>query len=93
VWQTDGGSIVNVIVEGREPCLFCGFEVRWIMSTGVRINKRSMRTDGKNIIAQLDHQCPECGRAQMSDMGPLRWVFAPESQVRVDEYREKRGWL
>jgi hypothetical protein len=84
---------VNVILEGREPCPVCGWQATWILSTGVRVNKTSIRSTGTSIGARLDHFCPECGMSLGSDMGPRVWRFDGRSREAVDEYRANRGWL
>lgn len=85
---------MNIILEGRESCPTCGWQVTWIMTSSIRVNKRSIRSQpGGNVVARLAHKCEECGTPLDSDMGPRVWRFNRRSRIQVDGYREAKGWL
>lgn len=85
---------MTVILEGREPCPVCGWQVTWMFTSTIRINKHSIRsTGGKSIVVQLHHSCLECGTPLRSDSGPHRWYFTPRDRAAIDDYRRARGWL
>lgn len=81
---------MNVTLLLRFPCHMCGCGLRGARFSNVRINKGSLKTTGVDLL-YADRACPECGARQPA--GPYRVFLDPESAVRVDAYRQRKGWL
>lgn len=73
------------------PCPTCGHIEHGAMVRQVVVNKHSIRTKTGDIgLGFIPRECREC-------KGPLagqpdRMDFAPEDQVRINDWRTKRGW-
>lgn len=80
---------MTITMETRIPCHLCGYQTKSIKVVSARVNKGSLRTWGG--LGWREHRCPEC-RGTIMNAHPERWWLDPESQTKVDAYREKRGW-
>lgn len=72
----------------HSPCDPCGFIRTGLMVSVVRINKRSMRTQGTNII-MLPERCRECGRTSAWP-DTVTWQPDPDDAAKIDAYRLRR---
>lgn len=76
--------------EGRQPCVTCGYRLRYLLMDSYRVNKRSIRKqDGSPAIGAADRACPEC-RTENHQPPPERYTLTPKSRTEVDAYRAKR---
>jgi hypothetical protein len=80
---------MNVAFTASSPCALCGYLIRLLMTSSVRINRRSMRTTGVSIGAFMYNACPECGtpvgRGGAHPRTP--YVLMPEDAAKVGAYR------
>lgn len=77
-------------LEGREPCLLCGCQLRsWIYPTAV-INKRSIRLKrDHDHLSAADWKCPECGTPAIQLMRAVYRLTA-SCAAEVAAYRARR---
>lgn len=72
----------------RDPCGICGYLRRGFMFSSVRVNKRSMRTVGTNLVV-APGRCEECGR--ISGLPSiLHWQVDPADAAKIQAYRLRR---
>jgi hypothetical protein len=74
-------------LEGRVPCVLCGYRIRCLRMNTFRINKRSMRSQGTGLC-WMERSCPECGTANHSE--PSTYVISATDRPKVAAYRAKR---
>jgi hypothetical protein len=79
--------MISVILEWACPC---GATAKGVMVKTVRINKRSMRTLGQGL-GFMPRVCRGCRKA-LPDTLPAKARLADDDLVKVNAYRERKGW-
>jgi len=78
-----------VTLIAQDPCGACGYVRHGVMVSTVRVNKRSMRTYGTNLI-MLPDRCQECGVTSKWPSVIDRWRLVPDDAEKVQAYRLRR---
>jgi hypothetical protein len=86
----------------RSSCYLCGYQVKVVRISEVRVNKRSLKERGVSLVAvgargaigfpPLPHgRCPECLQPDDAELIPVsRYRLDPEDLEAVGAYRAKR---
>jgi hypothetical protein len=78
-----------VTLLAQDPCAVCGWHRTGVMVCTVRVNKRSMRTYGTNLI-MLPERCQECGATSKWPGVIDSWRLVPDDAEKVQAYRLRR---
>lgn len=79
---------MNVLFLQHHPCPMCGYRNVGILSTSVRVNKRSLRTTGGGL-GMDPRRCRECGFPMGSPVG-RRMVLDAKDAAKVAAARARR---
>lgn len=84
---------MNVTLLLRFTCHMCGCGLRGHRFSNARVNKKSLRTTGTDLVL-INRSCPECGADPSSPYSSFayRASLDPESAERVKAYRQRKGW-
>lgn len=80
-----------LVLEGRTPCLLCGYRIRALLMDTFRINKRSLRKTGKGpSMGWVERSCPECQTPNHHVPPAETYRLTPRDQLKVDAYRANK---
>lgn len=83
-----------VALQTKVSCPSCGHKIRYVAVAGVRVNKRSLRVTGKQVVLAVleDRECPGCGQEVPAGVPLDRepYTLVPADAERVAAYRREK---
>lgn len=77
-----------VTLVAHDPCGLCGYVREAFMFPSMRINKRSMRSQGTHLVMWFG-RCRECN-VDTGSPPTVQWQLDQASAVKVEAYRLRR---